>query len=158
MSAQGGPQTRLTISAASEIGTSWQPLPRTFTVNSILDTADLTVGDGTCFAGTIFGFNQCTLRAAIQEANANPGPDVIDFNIPGTGVHTIAIGSSGLGPLPRLNDTATIDGYTQPGASANTLARGTNAVLEVELNAASATDSVLVVQAPNTVILSLIHI
>ncbi|HNB51831.1 MAG TPA: hypothetical protein PK530_07805, partial [Anaerolineales bacterium] len=31
-----------------------------------------------------------SLRQAILNANSNPGPDTIDFNIPGGGVHTIS--------------------------------------------------------------------
>ena len=34
-----------------------------------------------------------SLRQAIQSANSLPGPDLIQFNIPGTGVHTIVAGS-----------------------------------------------------------------
>lgn len=75
-----------------------------------------------------------SLRQAILDANANPGPDTITFNIPGSGVHTIAPSS----PLPTISDSVTIDGYTQPGASANTLAVGSDAVLQIELSGASA--------------------
>jgi hypothetical protein len=75
-----------------------------------------------------------SLRQAIVDANANAGADVIAFNISGSGVHTISPSS----PLPAITDPVTIDGYTQPGASANTLATGNNAVLKIELNGASA--------------------
>src|SRR6266536_2707186 len=73
-----------------------------------------------------------SLRQAILDANAASGTDTIAFNIPGTGVHTI----SPLSPLPSLvGDAGTkLDGYTQPGSSANTLAVGDNAVLLIELN------------------------
>jgi parallel beta-helix repeat protein len=72
-----------------------------------------------------------SLRQAILEANAARGADLIGFSIPGPGVHTI----SPLSPLPALTDDAgaTIDGYTQPGSSPNTLAVGDNAVLLIEL-------------------------
>src|SRR5262249_44581640 len=36
--------------------------------------------------------------------------------------------------LPAITDTVVIDGYTQPGASANTLAIGDNAVILIELD------------------------
>jgi hypothetical protein len=77
-----------------------------------------------------------SLRQAILDANATPGADLIAFNIPGSGVHTI----SPLTPLPALTDDAgvAIDGYTQPGASPNTLAGGNNAVLLIELDGSSA--------------------
>jgi parallel beta-helix repeat protein len=55
-----------------------------------------------------------TLRCAIQSANSNPGPDVINFQIgPVGGVKTIAVGSAGGGSLPAITDTLTIDGTTQ---------------------------------------------
>jgi len=75
-----------------------------------------------------------SLAEAILDANGNPGPDVITFNIPGSGVHTISPPNQ----LPPLNDPVTIDGYTQPGASPNTLAVGSNAVLLIELSGALA--------------------
>lgn len=73
-----------------------------------------------------------SLRQAILDANSNPGADTIAFNVPGQGVQTI----SPLTPLSPLTDDAgvTIDGYTQPGASPNTLAAGDNAVLLIELD------------------------
>src|SRR5207244_9879942 len=87
-------------------------------VNSTADTSDSSPGDGVCDGGGI-----CTLRAAIEEANATPGADVINFNIascidfqsgeicdPGTPVRTIIPRS----PLPGIGpDPVTIDGTTQ---------------------------------------------
>jgi Periplasmic copper-binding protein (NosD) len=77
-----------------------------------------------------------SLRQAILDANATAGADTIIFNIPGTGVRTI----SPLSSLPALTDDAgtTIDGYTQPGSSPNTLLLGDNAVLTVELSGTAA--------------------
>src|ERR1043165_4279589 len=57
----------------------------TFTVNSTDDTADASPGDGVCETAT--GNGVCTLRAAIQEANASTGPVTISFNIPASDVH-----------------------------------------------------------------------
>ncbi len=73
-----------------------------------------------------------SLRQAILDANATAGADTIAFNIPGSGVHTI----TPLSALPALTDDAgvTIDGYTQPGSSPNTLSVGDNAVLAIELD------------------------
>jgi len=56
--------------------------------------------------------------------------DTIDFNIPGTGVHTIEPGSV----LPTVTQPVVIDGYSQPGARRNTLAVGDDAVLTIELD------------------------
>lgn len=75
-----------------------------------------------------------SLRQAILDANAAAGADDIGFNIPGDGPHTIRPASA----LPKITDPVTIDGYTQPGASENTLARGNDAVLKVELDGTGA--------------------
>ncbi len=57
-----------------------------------------------------------SLRAAIECANANLGPNQIEFNIPGTGPHIIRVGETSSLPLPALLDEATIlDATTQPG-------------------------------------------
>ncbi len=102
-----------------------------FTVTLTSDLADANLDDSLCDADLRTRGSQCTLRAAIQEANNTPGADTINFNIPGTGVKTIAPASE----LPRITEAVTIDGYTQPGASRNTLTRGaTNAALMIELN------------------------
>jgi hypothetical protein len=77
-----------------------------------------------------------SLRQAILGANARVGKDSITFNIPGSGPHTIRPSS----PLPFITDTLVIDGYSQPGSAVNTnsLARGTNAVLKIELDGSDA--------------------
>ncbi len=48
-----------------------------FTVNSTADATDASPGDGVCETGT--GNGICTLRAAVQEANAAAGPAVVDL-------------------------------------------------------------------------------
>lgn len=45
----------------------------TFVVNSTVDAVDGTPGDGVCAAAS----GACTLRAAVQEANALPGAHAI---------------------------------------------------------------------------------
>jgi hypothetical protein len=92
-----------------------------FTVISPGDT-----GGGTGLAGD--------LRYCLTQANATPGLDAIQFAIPGSGPHTINLASA----LPAITDAVFLDGYSQPGASANTLAAGDNAVLQLELNGTSA--------------------
>ncbi len=54
-----------------------------------------------------------SLRQAILDANAHPGPDTIEFAIPGTGPHTI----QPLAQLPTLFGPVTVDGTAQPGFS-----------------------------------------
>jgi hypothetical protein len=89
--------------------------PRTFTVNSTSDRGDA-ARNGVCATGAPV---QCTLRAAIQEADAANGPSTIAFAIAGSGVHTIQL-SSQLPPLTNNNYAITIDGFTQPGSARNT--------------------------------------
>jgi len=71
-----------------------------------------------------------SLRQAITDANNTSGADVINFNIAGTGVHTIAPESA----LPQITEAVTIDGYSQPGAKPNTKAVGGDAALKIELS------------------------
>ena len=52
-----------------------------------------------------------SFRGAIDSANANPGLDVITFNIPGGGPQTISL----LSALPTITGPVIIDGWTQPG-------------------------------------------
>lgn len=75
-----------------------------------------------------------SLRQAILDANATAAPDVIAFAIPGAGPHIIAPATR----LPDLTEPLTIDGFTQPGAAANTLTDGNNAVIRIRLEGAGA--------------------
>ncbi|HQR08445.1 MAG TPA: Ig-like domain-containing protein [Gemmatales bacterium] len=79
-----------------------------------------------------------SLRQAMLDAEAAPNvggvPDEIHFNIPGNGVHTIFPGPGVQSPLPTITEAVIIDGYTQSGASPNTLAVGDDAVLTIEIN------------------------
>ncbi len=77
------------------------------TVDSTLDTPDSSI-DGVCNDGS----GNCTLRAAIEEANSNLGADTIKFNIPGFGPHTI----TPMSVYPVITDSLVIDGRTQPGS------------------------------------------
>ncbi len=128
MSADGTARTRLFTNATHEGFPAWAPLAAStaLTVNTTSDHAP----DG-CST------DDCTLREAIAAANAQEGPDTIEFNIPGSGVQTITPTS----PLPAITDEVTIDGYTQPGASANTLEIGDNATLMIVLHGSAATAS-----------------
>ena len=87
-----------------------------------------------------------SLRQAIIDANTASGADLINFNIPGAGVRTI----NPMSPLPPITETLTIDGYSQPGSSVNTLAIGDNAVLLIELNGANAGGVGFDIKAPTT--------
>jgi CSLREA domain-containing protein len=66
-----------------------------------------------------------SLRAAVNDANATPGDDRIEFGISGSGPHTIALTS----PLPAISETVTIDGTSEPDYSGSPVVEidGTNA-------------------------------
>jgi parallel beta-helix repeat protein len=67
----------------------------TFTVNVATDNADLNPGDGICDSDAAAG-SQCSLRAAIEEADASPAQDVIPIGVAGPIVLT--------GALPTITD------------------------------------------------------
>jgi len=89
-------------------------------VNSTRDVVDAAPGNGVCDTGALNtqGAIECTLRAAIEEANALAGADNIDFNIPTTELgysaaplsYTIQPGLA----LPIVTEQVVIDGSTQP--------------------------------------------
>lgn len=134
----------LTALASAATGT-------TFTVTSTADTD-----------GTTCGAN-CTLRQAVNASNANPPPgnvtNLIQFNIPSsdpncdptTHVCTIkltnCLGHSGNFCM-GINAPVVIDGYTQPGASANTLATGDNAQIKIKIIGDASGDRVIQLCSP----------
>jgi hypothetical protein len=93
-----------------------------------------------------------SLAQAISDANDNAGADRVVFQIPGAGVHKIDLTND---PLPPVTDELVIDGYTQPGAKANTQSRGSDAVILIQLDGGSDPTKQrdgLTIQAPNCVI------
>jgi hypothetical protein len=80
------------------------------------------------------------LREAILSSNGSPDVEgnFIDFDIPGTGLHTIVLAS----PLPVITSEVTINGYTQPGSSPSSLppGQGLNPVLTIEIDGTGAGD------------------
>lgn len=85
-------------------GATFNPgVPRTYTVNTLVDT-----NDGACNnpLGTGSGNKDCTLREAIEAANANaPTTDTIKFSLNGT----ITLGAT----LPAISDALFINGSGQ---------------------------------------------
>jgi WD40 repeat protein len=117
-------------------------VPAVITVTTTADTADTISPDG--FASlreaitsinnqsdfnTDVTANRVGGYASLQGGTA----DVIDFNILGAGVQTIAVGSA----EPTIVVPLTIDGYSQLLSSGNTLANGDNAVLMIQLSGAT---------------------
>jgi hypothetical protein len=91
------------------------------------------VSDGTLSVSSLSTQEQAQVSGAVGATNT------INFNIPTTdpgykaGVWTIAVNSA----LPSITtNAAIINGYSQPGASKNTLAQGDNAKLTVALSGA----------------------
>lgn len=75
-----------------------------------------------------------TLRQAITDALGAPNPPhVLQFNIAGDGPHTILP----LSTFPSITTPLTIDGFSQPGATPNTLAVGNDAVYKIVLDGSS---------------------
>lgn len=134
--------------------------PTTFVVNSSGNAPDSNTSDNVCDTGkTITVQNarepECTLRAAIEQANRRPGHETINFNVrnsDGTYPNVVTIYPDARGVVaydPTMNsnfaieswfaindpnnDGVTIDGYSQPGAKANDQDVGGNAVIKIEL-------------------------
>ena len=84
------------------------------TVTNNGDSLDINPGDNICADST----GQCTFRAAIQEANATPGNDVIIFALSRPSVIDLSIGQ-----LPISQNVAIVG----PGARALTLQRSSSA-------------------------------
>jgi trimeric autotransporter adhesin len=131
----------------------------TFTVNRTTNESDASTADGVCDFDATRAEAQCTLKATIQQANANPAEaDLIRFNIPGdtTKVKTIRPTSE----LPAITQSVTINGYTQPGSQENTRAKGAiSAVPKVQLDGSTAgidADGLIVQGASNVTIRGLV--
>ncbi len=112
------------------------------TVDNAYDDADANPGDGLCATS----FNDCTLRAAIQEANVSSVPVTIEFDITfGPAGSEIAPGvwriqpnrsdAGSLGPLPTITQSdVVLDALTQTGASCGNLTSGSTHTIRVVLD------------------------
>ena len=78
-----------------------------------LDGADSTNGSGPC--ETEPGGGDCTLRAAIQTANVNPGKDTITFDL-----DQILARLQPSTALPAITEAVVIDGWSAPAANPET--------------------------------------
>lgn len=82
----------------------------TYTVNTTDDLPDININDGICADAN----GNCTLRAAIQNANRTNAKDIIAFNISGTGPFVIAVNQT-YGVIQPIEKPVILDGRTQPG-------------------------------------------
>ena len=102
------------VLALSPFGGALAKESATYVVNTTNDS-----DDGVC------NKTHCSLREAINVANAQPGADIIAFDIPGAPPFSI----QPLSPLPVISDPVTIDGATQRGYAGKPIVEldGTNA-------------------------------
>jgi hypothetical protein len=132
------PEPRLLRTAATA--------PLTFVVNTGVDAVDATPGDRICAtaAGT------CSLRAALDECNRHSGPDTVNFALPGLAPQTIQLT---LGKLTINQPGTTIDGYSQPGAHANTDPVISNALPGIDLrgNGDASKESIFITSSATTI-------
>ncbi|HMB90261.1 MAG TPA: right-handed parallel beta-helix repeat-containing protein [Rhodothermales bacterium] len=88
-------------------------------VNAEGDATDTDIGNGVCdTGGTILRDGneepECTLRAAIQEANALSGENEIKFDIPTAGKQVAVPTIRPTSPLPEIDDSVILNGASQP--------------------------------------------
>jgi CSLREA domain-containing protein len=107
------------------IGLTVNPPPATLVVNTADDH-----DDGFCTVA------DCTLREAINAANIDSDFSTINFNIPGSGVHTISLTSV----LPAVIAEVSINGYSQSGATENTETLTDNAVILIVVEGSAISD------------------
>lgn len=106
-------------------------------VQAAIFVVDSTTTGNTCTAAPA----DCSLTGAMALANAQPGSDTIHFDIPmsdpncqpATGICRIILPS--FAAVPAITDALIIDGYTQAGATPNTLPApaANNAQLKIEV-------------------------
>ncbi len=108
----------------------------TFTVTSTGDGVDSQLSDGICNDG----FGDCTLRAAIEQANYTGGLDTILFDIPGAGPHTIQPNYA----LPSISESIVIDGTLEPDFSGSP-------IIELDGSNAGEADGILVTSGNSTI-------
>lgn len=84
-----------------------------------------------------------SLRQAILDSNSRFGQALIDFNVPGGGVHTIVP----LSTLPTIRYSVTIDGTTQPGYAGKPI---------IQISGQSAPGAGLLLSASSTTIRGLV--
>jgi len=87
-----------------------------------------------------------SLRQAILDANAAPGADLIEFNIPGMGPHTISPQTI----LPAISDEIIVDGTTQAGSDCGQWPPSLR--LEIDGSSLSGQEDLIRIQAPDVTV------
>ncbi len=85
-----------------------------------------------------------TLRDILNQANANPGLNLVQFDIPGGCPRFITLAE----PLPDITESVIINGYSQSGASFNNFEHGNNGVLCIGLIASQLVDVPFALRVP----------
>lgn len=100
--------------------------------------------------------NAGSFRQAILNANTNPGPDIIEFNIPGAGPHTISF----INPVPVIPSDVTIDGSTQPGYVANTAVfpDPMNGTMQITIDLSGTTAKFFLINNKNNIVIRGVNI
>ncbi|MFN0187975.1 MAG: cadherin domain-containing protein [Bacteroidia bacterium] len=112
----------------------------TFTINSTTENTttalDANYGDGSAIS-RVAGNTSVTLRSVILESNARPpyyndSIFTVNFNIPGAGAQTISLSAN----LPEIKYPILFNGFSQPGAVANTASFGdqVNSTMMMNIN------------------------
>ncbi|MGI9609498.1 MAG: choice-of-anchor Q domain-containing protein, partial [Acidimicrobiia bacterium] len=108
-----------------------------YVVNSTADVVDLAIGDGICDTGNTVGPDpECTLRAAIQEANNSANDEIV---LP-AGIYTLSI--FGTDDDASAGDLDILAGTIITGAGASTT------IIQAGTNATNGIDRVFDVKAP----------
>jgi uncharacterized repeat protein (TIGR01451 family)/CSLREA domain-containing protein len=101
-----------------------------FTVNTLGDAVDDNIGDDRCDTdGNNGNGDQCTLRAAIQEANSSPSDDVVSFSLAPNSTITLLTSLPDLGDNPNSGNLV-ING---PGAATLKVERDSNAATQFRI-------------------------
>jgi CSLREA domain-containing protein len=129
----------------------------TLVVNGTADASPPDTGDGICSLREAMQsiINAANFGNCLNSGGAYGTADTINFNITGAGVHTIYAAAT----LPVITKPMLIDGYSQPGSSANTLAVGNNAQMKIEINGTGMTPAfsdLFQLQSNSTVIKGLV--
>lgn len=120
-----GNHKSVSVTATDNVGNTseFSTCGPSLTVNSNRDLSDNNPGDGLCSTGNTItdGRPECTLRAAIQEANATAGLQTVLFDLLqsnwGANYNKITPATS----LPMIQESLAIDATSQPGYSFGSL-------------------------------------